>query len=227
MPPHQGQSRQKFPPKQRAKWRQSSGANAKVKSKTLMVFTRQLATLIDSGLPLASWSHRSRPPGAVPDHEAHDHHPGGKRADRQHLLGKSLQQFPRIFNKLYVNMVKAGELGGVLEIVLNRLAEYQEKAQKLKNKIVAAMVYPIIVMVIAVLIMVFLMLVIVPKFEKIFEDMLPAAAPSCRWLTQVVIGFSRTGWEPTWHILGSGPLIFIVWKIFQASPKADDHHRRA
>ena len=69
-------------------------------------------------------------------------------------------------------MVKAGELGGVLEIVLNRLAEYQEKAQKLKNKIVAAMVYPIIVMFIAVAIMIFLMLVIVPKFEKIFEDML-------------------------------------------------------
>ena len=67
-------------------------------------------------------------------------------------------------------MVKAGELGGVLEIVLNRLAEYQEKAQKLKNKIVAAMVYPVIVMFIAVGILVFLMIFIVPKFEKIFEE---------------------------------------------------------
>ncbi len=95
-------------------------------------------------------------------------------------FSESLAQHPKIFNKLYVNMVKAGELGGVLEVVLNRLAEYQEKAQKLKNKIVSAMVYPVIVMFIAVAIMVFLMTVIVPKFEKIFEDMLGAAAiPSC------------------------------------------------
>ena len=72
-------------------------------------------------------------------------------------FSESLAQHPKIFNKLYVNMVKAGELGGVLELVLNRLAEYQEKAQKLKNKIVAAMVYPVIVMFIAVGIMVFLL----------------------------------------------------------------------
>jgi type IV pilus assembly protein PilC len=110
-------------------------------------------------------------PGAQSDHEATDHTLAENVQTGSHLLGKS-GQFPRIFNKLYVNMVKAGELGGVLEIALNRLAEYQEKAQKLKNKVVAAMVYPIIVMFIAVAIMVFLMLVIVPKFEKIFEDML-------------------------------------------------------
>ena len=87
-------------------------------------------------------------------------------------FSESLAQYPSIFNKLYVNMVKAGELGGVLELVLNRLAEFQEKAQKIKNKVVAAMVYPVIVMFIAVVIMVFLMLFIVPKFETIFKDML-------------------------------------------------------
>ena len=69
-----------------------------------------------------------------------------------------------------MNMVKAGELGGVLEVVLNRLAEYQEKAQKLKNKIVAAMMYPMIVMCIATAIMAFLMLFIVPKFKQIFDE---------------------------------------------------------
>src|SRR4029079_9854086 len=79
---------------------------------------------------------------------------------------------PLIFNKLYINMVKAGELGGVLELVLNRLAEFQEKAQKVKNKVVAAMAYPVIVLIIAILIMVFLMAFIVPKFEAIFHDML-------------------------------------------------------
>jgi type IV pilus assembly protein PilC len=69
-------------------------------------------------------------------------------------------------------MVKAGEVGGVLELVLNRLAEFQEKAQKIKNKVVAAMVYPVIVMVLAVGIMSFLLVFIVPKFEMIFHDML-------------------------------------------------------
>lgn len=188
-----------------------------VKSKTLMVFTRQLATLIDSGLPLLrglTVLGRQEPVPAM------------KRtittlADSVQTgstFSESLSQFPKIFNKLYINMVKAGELGGVLEIVLNRLAEYQEKAQKLKNKIVAAMVYPIIVMVIAVLIMVFLMLVIVPKFEKIFDDMIPGGRSKLPMLTQFVIGISRNVGAYFPHILVGLALLFIVWKIFQASP---------
>jgi len=188
-----------------------------VKSKTLMVFTRQLATLIDSGLPLLrglTVLGRQEPVPAM------------KRtittlADSVQTgstFSESLSQFPKIFNKLYINMVKAGELGGVLEIVLNRLAEYQEKAQKLKNKIVAAMVYPIIVMVIAVLIMVFLMLVIVPKFEKIFDDMIPGGRSKLPMLTQFVIGISRNVGAYFPHILVVLALLFIVWKIFQASP---------
>jgi type IV pilus assembly protein PilC len=84
----------------------------------------------------------------------------------------ALAQHPRIFNDLYVNMVKAGEVGGVLELVLTRLAEFQEKAAKIKNKVVAAMVYPMIVMTMAVAIMGFLLVFIVPKFEAIFHDML-------------------------------------------------------
>ena len=130
-------------------------------------------------------------------------------------FSESLQQYPRIFNKLYVNMVKAGELGGVLEIVLNRLAEYQEKAQKLKNKIVAAMVYPIIVMFIAVAIMIFLMLVIVPKFEGIFKDMLQGKP--LPWLTQVVIGMSRwIGANFIYLAIGAFGLV-VFWKIFSST----------
>ena len=83
-----------------------------------------------------------------------------------------LAQHPRIFNDLYVNMVKAGEVGGVLEVVLTRLAEFQEKAAKIKNKVKAAMVYPVIVMTLAIAIMAFLLVFIVPKFEQIFHDML-------------------------------------------------------
>ncbi|MBQ5664370.1 MAG: type II secretion system F family protein, partial [Akkermansia sp.] len=98
----------------------------------------------------------------------------------------ALSTYPKMFNKLFVNMVKAGELGGVLEVVLNRLAEYQEKANRLRSKIVSAMVYPTIIMVIAVGILVFLMLVIVPKFKEMFEGQnmeLPA-------LSQFVFNFS-------------------------------------
>jgi type IV pilus assembly protein PilC len=87
-------------------------------------------------------------------------------------FSEGLAQHPRLFNDLYVNMVRAGELGGVLELVLTRLAEFQEKAQKVKNKVVAAMVYPIIVLLLALVIMTFLMIFIVPKFETIFHDML-------------------------------------------------------
>ena len=87
-------------------------------------------------------------------------------------FSEGLAQHPKIFNKLYINMVKAGEVGGVLELVLIRLAEFQEKAQKVKNKVVAAMFYPVIVLLIAVVIMGFLLVFIVPKFEQIFKDML-------------------------------------------------------
>ncbi|HSP41252.1 MAG TPA: type II secretion system F family protein [Luteolibacter sp.] len=142
---------------------------AGVKPKNLMIFTRQLATLIDSGLPLLrslTVLEKQEPNPVLKSTVSTlaESVQGGS------TFSESLAQHPRIFNKLYVNMVKAGELGGVLEIVLTRLAEYQEKAQKLKNKIVSAMVYPVIVMFIAVAILVFLMIFIVPKFKEMFAD---------------------------------------------------------
>jgi type IV pilus assembly protein PilC len=141
----------------------------RIKPKSLMIFTRQLATLIDSGLPLL------RSLTVLEKQEPNPVLKATVAALAENVQGgstfsESLAQHPRIFNKLYVNMVKAGELGGVLEIVLNRLAEYQEKAQKLKNKIVSAMVYPVIVMFIAVAILVFLMIFIVPKFKEMFAN---------------------------------------------------------
>ncbi len=84
----------------------------------------------------------------------------------------ALALHPKIFNDLFVNMVKAGEVGGVLELVLTRLSEFQEKAAKIKNKVISAMVYPIIVMTMAVGIMCFLLVFIVPRFETIFHDLL-------------------------------------------------------
>src|SRR5438552_105744 len=143
----------------------------KVKSKILMIFTRQLATLIDAGLPLL----RGLNVLAKQERDTVLRNTTNRLAEAVQggsTFSEALAQHPRIFNELYVNMVKAGELGGVLELVLGRLAEFQEKAAKIKNKVVAAMVYPAIVMVMAVAIMAFLLVFIVPKFEGIFHDML-------------------------------------------------------
>ena len=159
-----------------------------VKTKTLMIFTRQLATLIDAGLPLLRSLNvlaKQERDGVLKNtiNTLADSVQGGS------TFSESLERHPVIFNKLYVNMVKAGELGGVLELVLGRLAEFQEKAQKIKNKVVAAMVYPIIVLVLAMGIMTFLLVFIVPKFQYIFHEMLgDKPLPP---ITQFVIGISN------------------------------------
>src|SRR5438132_7116832 len=143
----------------------------KIKPKILMIFTRQLATLVDAGLPLL----RGLNVLAKQERDRVLKNTINKLADGVQSGGtfsESLAQHPTIFNNLYVNMVKAGEVGGVLELVLSRLAEFQEKAAKIKNRVIAAMVYPIIVMTLACAIMGFLLVFIVPKFEAIFHDML-------------------------------------------------------
>src|SRR6476659_6545490 len=159
----------------------------KVKSKVLMIFTRQLATLIDSGLPLL----RSLNVLANQERDKVMKNTTDKLADSVQsgsTISDALALNPRIFNDLYVNMVKAGEVGGVLELVLTRLSEFQEKAAKIKNKVISAMVYPIIVMTMAVGIMCFLMIFIVPRFQVIFQDLLgDKPLPP---VTQFVIGFS-------------------------------------
>src|SRR3954463_13450719 len=161
------------------------GLSGRVKPKILTIFTRQLATLVDAGLPLL------RGLRVLEKQE--------RNLTLKEIIGKialsieggstfseGLAQHPKVFNKLYVNMVKAGELGGVLEVVLARLAEFQEKAQKIKGKVVAAMFYPVAVMVVAVAILGVLMVVVVPKFELIFKDMLPGK--SLPWFTTFVLG---------------------------------------
>jgi type IV pilus assembly protein PilC len=177
-----------------------------IKPKTLMIFTRQLATLIDSGLPLLRGLNvlgKQEPDPVLRKTIAKlgDAVQGGS------TFSDALGQHPKIFNKLYVNMVRAGELGGVMELVLVRLADFQEKAQKLKNKVVSAMFYPIIVLVIAVAIMAFLLVYIVPKFEQIFADMLGGKPLPA--LTEFVIGTSRF-FQNQWFMIIGGVVLFIV-----------------
>ncbi len=187
-------------------------SSGKIKGKVLMIFTRQLATLIDSGLPLLRGltvlgKQEPNPTLKKTINNLADSVQTGS------TFSESLAQHPKIFNKLYVNMVKAGELGGVLELVLIRLAEYSEKAQKLKNKIVAAMVYPVIVMVIAVSILIFLLMVIVPKFKAIFKDML-GSEDKLPGLTKFVINMSSQVTEKFPFLIAGVVLVFVGFKVF-------------
>jgi type IV pilus assembly protein PilC len=160
----------------------------RVPTKLLTTFTRQLATLVDAGLPLLRGlkvleKQEKNPTLKSTLNELATAVEGGS------TFSEALAQHPKIFNRLFVSMVKAGEMGGVLEVVLNRLSEFMEKAQKIKGKVVAAMFYPSAVMTVAVTILTVLMVYVVPKFEEIFKDMLEGA--SLPWFTGVVLGISR------------------------------------
>ena len=187
-----------------------------IKGKTLMIFTRQIATLIDAGLPLLrglTVLAKQEPDPLLRKvivSLAEGVQGGG-------TFSESLAGHPRIFNKLYVNMVKAGELGGVLELVLLRLAEFQEKAQRIKNKVVSAMFYPIIVLLIAILIMGFLLVFIVPKFEAIFADML--GGKPLPPLTQFVIGASSAVKSNIFLIIGAVVGIGILLRLIGKTAK--------
>jgi len=185
-----------------------------IKPKTLMIFTRQLATLIDAGLPLLRGlnvlgkQERDSVLKTTADNLADSVQGGSTFSD-------ALAQHPRIFNELYVSMVRAGELGGVLEVVLTRLAEFQEKAQKIKNKVLAAMVYPAIVMFMAVTILAFLLVFIVPRFEAIFHDMLgDRPLPG---ITLMVIGASRFVQGHWAVLLGAIFAIVVGYKLVARS----------
>ena len=163
------------------------GLGGRVKSKVLTTFTRQLATLVDAGLPLLR---------GLRVLEKQERNPTLKSIigelavsiEGGSTFSEGLAQHPKVFNRLFINMVKAGELGGVLEVVLNRLSEFMEKAQKIKGKVIAAMFYPIAVLVVAVVILSILMVYVIPKFKDVFAGMLDNAELPA--FTRVVLGIS-------------------------------------
>ncbi len=182
------------------------GLSGRVKAKVLTAFTRQLATLVDAGLPLL------RGLRVLEKQE--------RNATLKKIIGdlalsieggstfsEALAQHPKVFNRLYVNMVKAGELGGVLEVVLSRLAEFMEKAQKIKGKIVAAMFYPIAVLIVATIILGVLMTVVIPKFREVFAGL--GEGRPLPPFTELVLGISETIKN---HIVytGIGVAVFII-----------------
>jgi type IV pilus assembly protein PilC len=140
-----------------------------VKSRELTMFTRQLSILQDAGLPilrslklLADMQKPGRLKNSLLD--VCDEIEGGA------TLSEALAKSPKAFDRLYCNMIRAGEAGGALEVILRRLAEFMERSQALKRKVKGALVYPIVVVLVAVGILSFIMIKIVPQFQKIFDD---------------------------------------------------------
>ena len=167
--------------KARWAWRRAIGP------KGLARFTRQMATLDKAGMPLLrslevlARQERNEAFRAVLEDLAGTIRSGGSFSD-------GLRHHPRLFDRLYVNMVKAGEAGGVMGEVLGRLAGFMEKSERIKGRVKAAMTYPIIVVVLAGAIVSGLMVVVVPKFEEIFATMLKGQALPA--LTRLVLGAS-------------------------------------
>ena len=143
----------------------------RVKTKDLTSFTRQLATLVNAGLPLMRCIEVMKKQKMAPAmKDCLDGISEGIAGGA--TFSESLTAYPKIFDNLYINMVKAGEAGGVLEVVLSRLAEFAEKAEKIKNKVKGAMIYPIVVLTAAIGITAFLLLTVIPKFKQVFDDIL-------------------------------------------------------
>jgi type IV pilus assembly protein PilC len=184
-----------------------------VSRKQLVLFTRQLSTLQDAGLPILrslQILEQQQKPGllkAIVGGVADEVEAGGSLSD---AMGK----YPKAFDKLYTNMIAAGEAGGVLDLILARLADFMEKAARLKKKVIGAMIYPAVVITIAVGIVSMIMIVVIPKFKKIFEDFkLKLPGP-----TQLLIDISDFMANNGWMYVVASPFIFaLAWRLIRIS----------
>jgi len=178
----------------------------RVKTKHLMVLTRQLATLVEAGLPLLRGLRILRQQEKHPTlREALDGM--SESVEGGSTFSESLTTFPKVFDMLFVNMVRAGEAGGILDQVLVRLAEFMEKAERIRRRVKGAMVYPMVVLVVAVGILTFLMVSIIPKFAVIFEDLTGEAGLPA--LTEAVISVSDFMKE-RWYWVVAGVVVIVV-----------------
>ena len=188
----------------------------KIKTKVLTQFTRQLATLVNAGLPLMRGIEVLK--RQMKDPRMLEALTGiSENIAAGGTFSESLTQYPKVFDNLYVNMVKAGEAGGVLEVVLGRLAEFAEKAERIKNKVKGAMIYPIVVLVAAIGITAFLLVAVIPKFQQVFNDMLGGAALPP--ITQFVINASEFVQHNGLQIFVAVVAVFIVLKIVGKTEK--------
>ncbi len=179
----------------------------RVKQKDIMAFTRQLATLIDAGLPILRSLHILEDQTESPVFKikirqiAEDIESGSS-------LAEALDRHPKQFDNLYVSMVRAGELGGVLEAVLNKVAQFLEKRAYMKSKIKSAMMYPVVVMVVATVIVGVILIFILPKFQDMFAQL---GAESLPGPTQFLVDVSWALTEQLPMVILGGVLIVAVY----------------
>src|SRR3954465_5232580 len=186
-----------------------------VPRKQLVAFTRQLSTLQDAGLPILrslQILEQQQKPGllkAIIGGVADEVEGGGTLSD-------AMSKYPKAFDKLYVNMINAGEAGGVLDLILSRLADFMEKAAKLKKKVIGAMIYPIVVISIAVGIVSMIMIFVIPKFEEIFRDF----GTKLPTVTVVLLNISR--WfanDYGWAYILAFP--FVMWMLIRLAKMSE------
>jgi type IV pilus assembly protein PilC len=183
------------------------GAGGKVKIKVITQFARQLSTLQDAGLPILrslrilEEQQKSGTFKRVVGYVADDIEGGA-------TLSEAMGRFPKSFDRLFVNMVAAGETGGVLDLILSRVADFMEKAQKLKSRVKSAMVYPIVVMVAAFGILLALMTFVVPKFNDVLSDMLEGEEMNV--ITTTVLNISAwIAYDFGWVFLIGAPIAMV------------------
>jgi type IV pilus assembly protein PilC len=187
----------------------------KVTDKDIVVFTRQFSTMIDAGLPLVQaldiLSTQVENPGLakVLGKIKNDVEGGSTYAD-------ALKKYPNVFSELYANMVAAGESGGILDTILNRLAGYIEKAAKLKKKVKGALVYPVTISAVAILVVAVIMIFVVPTFAQMFSNLGGTLPLPTRVVLAVSDFIQGTGGL---IVLGSIVGFFIAFKRFRASKK--------
>ena len=186
-----------------------------IKKKELVVLTRQLATLLDAGLPLIrslrTLERQAKNPlvqkvlGAT-----------AETVEGGSTFAEALAKHPKSFDKLYLNMIRAGEASGAMEVILNRLATFMEKASKIAGKVKSALIYPTVVLSIAGLVTAGLMIFIVPNFQKIFGELLGPKEPMPA-ITQFVMNTSKLMKEDGWVFLVGIAVIVILYKAINAN----------
>jgi type IV pilus assembly protein PilC len=183
------------------------GAGGRVKVKVLCQFARQLSTLQDAGLAILrslrilEQQQKRGTLKRVIGYVADDIEGGS-------TLSEAMGRHPKCFNRLFVNMIAAGEVGGVLDIILSRLADFMEKAERLKSKVKGAMVYPAVVMTAALGIVLGLMIFIIPTFSEVLMDMSDGEA-GLPGLTQVLMNISQWLIRGGWIIIVFSPVVII------------------
>ncbi len=185
-----------------------------VKKRDLLIFTRQLATMVNAGLPLVQCidilasQTENKAFAKVLTQVKHSVESGSTFSD-------ALRKHPRVFDDLYTNLVQAGEIGGILDTILNRLATYIEKADKLKRQVRGAMVYPIAILCVAIIVVVIMLWKVIPTFESMYKEFQGAKLPRP---TQIVINVSHAFLD-NWYLFVGGLVVFFV--LLTAALKTD------